>query len=228
MPSYCEWASEFFSHLHYINFMFSKSLTLYMREPYKHITMIHLHFLLAHFGSREFLFSSMYDNPLTPSPSNFKITHLKLYCARYLRCNFFTPFTRTLFHTHCLTLPSSIFYRLIKMRMNIIIVVLRPSDSKNLLWTVFFILFLFVVRLGLCLYILPKINELIMQLPHNFKQSFLFCSIIFYYFVYTISQVYFVHKMDRFAIVLCFPIEEYVEKKYHFNHHLYKYRVPLK
>lgn len=143
----------------------------------------------------------MYDNPLTPSPSNLKIFHLKLYYAIYLRCNFFTPFTRVLFHTHGLALPSSVFYRLIKMRMNIIIVVLRPSDSKNLLWTVFFILFLFVVRRGLCLYILPKINELIMQLPHNFKQSFLFCSIIFYYYVCTMSQVYFVHKLNRFVIV---------------------------
>lgn len=106
---------------------------------------------------------------------------------RYLRCNFFTPFTRAFSLSFTQQLQLQVFfYRLIKMRMNIIIVV-RPNDRENLLWTAFLIPFLCGVRFIFCLCISPKINKLIMQLPHNFKRRFLFWAIILY--AYSLNYV---------------------------------------
>lgn len=88
--------------LHNIIFMFSKSLTLCMSD-HINVAMIHLHVFFVcsfWFVTREnfVFFSSMYDNPLTPSTRvQFENNSSQIIlCVKYLRCNFFTPFTRAL------------------------------------------------------------------------------------------------------------------------------------
>lgn len=129
--------------------------------------MIHLHFFLCVCCSREFLFSSMYDNPLTPSPSNFEnISSQMIILWRNLRCNFFfTPFTWL--YLYC-RFCSSVFYRLIKMRMEY-----NSAPSENLLWTAFSSFYFYSWYDSFFVFHSPKINELIMQLP-QFQAQFPF------------------------------------------------------